>query len=143
MIRRARVALNFMYIQLSFQSFSKVKLFFFFFLFVLWNFYRVIIDVWRGERERGITGRVWPKARHRGKVNSTERPKNMSPAARCSTRVPLLLLLKSYFVVLNGLKKSLVRQQTFKNNNNNNGDDDAADENKINKSKRRPVAKVL
>jgi len=45
--------------------------------------------------------------------------------------------------VLNGLKKSLVRQQTFKNNNNNNGDDDAADENKINKSKRRPVAKVL
>ncbi|KAL4096574.1 hypothetical protein QTP88_021500 [Uroleucon formosanum] len=54
-----------------------------------------------------------------GKVNSVERPKNMSPAAaRCSPRVPLLLLLKSYFAVLNGLKKAWSANKLSKNNNN-------------------------
>jgi len=58
--------------------------------------------------------RIWT-----GKVNSVERPKNMSPAAaRYLPWIPLLLLLKSYFSVLNGLKKTWSANKLSKNNNN-------------------------
>jgi len=88
-----------------------------YFLLLLLNFYWVIIDVWRGKREERRDVCSWMG--RTGKVNSVERPKNMSPAAaRCSPRVGLLLLQNSYSAVLNGLKKAWSANKLSKNNNN-------------------------
>lgn len=131
------LTLYYMYLNTTVNSITfKTKVVRILLLLLLWNFYWVIIDVWRGKIEewrdvcRPWTG--WT-----GKANSVERPKNMSSAAaRCSPRVPLLLLLKSYFVVLNGLKKAWSANKLSKNNNND-------DKINIKKSRCHSISKVL
>lgn len=73
-----------------------------------------------GEVKRAECSGPVDYTRAAGRGNSEQRTKNMSTAAPTrSPRVPLLLLLKSYFAVLNGPKKVRSANKLSKNNNNN------------------------